>query len=149
MNHSWVMGFPSGHETGRVLTLDMGGTNLRICRVCLSSRKRDFEQIQRKFQLPEELKTGTGEQLWNFVADCLELFLKEHHIESDDDDGIIPLSFTFSVPVEQKSIRSGILQRWTKNLDVSGVEGQDVVPQPEAAFKGHVSLTRKWVELCC
>ncbi|KAJ5657167.1 Hexokinase [Penicillium longicatenatum] len=153
MNPCWIMGFPSGHETGRVLTLDMGGTNLRICRVCLSSRKRDFEQFQRKIQLPEELKTGTGEQLWNFVAECLELFLKEHHIESDDDDdddddddGIVPLSFTYSFSVEQKSIRSGILQRWTKNLDVFGMKGQDVIPQLKAAFKRH-SLPARIVAL--
>ncbi|KAJ6109063.1 Hexokinase [Penicillium sp. IBT 16267x] len=132
---TWVMGFPSGHETGRILTLDMGGTNLRICRVCLSSRKRDFEQIQRKFELPEEVKTGTGEQLWDFIADCLELFLNEHHIASDG-EGFMPLSFTFSFPVEQNSIRSGILQRWTKDFNVSGVEGQDVVSQLEAAFQG-------------
>ncbi|KAJ5638356.1 Hexokinase [Penicillium lividum] len=29
MKITWVMGFPSGHETGDVLTIDMGGTNLR------------------------------------------------------------------------------------------------------------------------
>ncbi|KAJ6003467.1 Hexokinase [Penicillium sp. IBT 35674x] len=133
MNPTWVMGFPSGYETGRILTLDMGGTNLRVCRVYLSSRKRHFEQIQRTFKLPEEIKTGTGEQLWDFIANRLELFLKEHTIASES-DGTMPLSFTFSFPVKQKSIRSGILQRWTKNFNVSGVEGYDVVPQLEAAF---------------
>ncbi|KAJ5557503.1 Hexokinase [Penicillium frequentans] len=133
MNPTWVMGFPSGYETGRILTLDMGGTNLRVCRVYLSSRKRHFEQIQRTFKLPEEMKTGTGEQLWDFIAGRLELFLEEHNITSEH-DGTIPLSFTFSFPVKQKSIRSGILQRWTKNFNVSGVEGHDVVPQLEAAF---------------
>ncbi|KAJ5560694.1 Hexokinase [Penicillium frequentans] len=133
MNPTWVMGFPSGYETGRILTLDMGGTNLRVCRVYLSSRKRHFEQIQRTFKLPEEIKTGTGEQLWDFIAGRLELFLKENNITSEH-DGTMPLSFTFSFPVKQKSIRSGILQRWTKNFNVSGVEGHDVVPQLEAAF---------------
>ncbi|KAJ5889135.1 Hexokinase [Penicillium tannophilum] len=133
MNPTWVMGFPSGDETGRILTLDMGGTNLRVCRVYLSSRKRHFEQIQRTFKIPEEIKTGTGEQLWDFIADRLKLFLTEHNIASEN-DGTMPLSFTFSFPVKQESIRSGILQRWTKNFNVSGVEGHDVVPQLEAAF---------------
>lgn len=148
MNPTWVMGFPSGHETGRILTLDLGGTNLRVCRICLSSRKRDFEQIQQKFKLPEEVKAGTGEQLWDFIADRLDLFLKEHH-DASDNEGFMPLSFTFSFPIEQKSIRSGILQRWTKNFKVSGVEGHDVIPQLEAAFQRKVGLTRRWVELCC
>ncbi|CDM37399.1 Hexokinase [Penicillium roqueforti FM164] len=41
------------------------------------------------------------------------------------------MAFTFSFPVEQKSIRSGILQRWTKDFDIPGVVGHDVVPQLE------------------
>ncbi|KAJ5953674.1 Hexokinase [Penicillium verhagenii] len=132
MNITWVMGFPSGHEKGRILTLDLGGTNLRVCRVCLGNRRRDFEQIQRKFKLPDGIKSGTGEELWDFIAGRLELFLQEYPA---DTEGTMPLSFTFSFPVEQRSIRSGILQRWTKNFNVSGVEGQDVVPQLEAALK--------------
>ncbi|KAJ5083262.1 Hexokinase [Penicillium angulare] len=134
MNITWVMGFPSGHETGRVLTIDMGGTNLRVCDVCLSSRKRDFEQTQRKFKLPDEVKTGTNLQLWDFIADRLEFFLHEHH-QGGQNGGIIPLAFTFSFPVDQKSIKSGVLQRWTKNFNVSGVEGEDIIPQLQAAFQ--------------
>ncbi|KAJ5256693.1 Hexokinase [Penicillium angulare] len=134
MNITWVMRFPSGHETGRVLTIDLGGTNLRVCDVCLSSRKRDFEQTQRKFKLPDEVKTGTNLQLWDFIAGRLELFLHEHH-QGGQNGGIIPLSFTFSFPVDQKSINSGILQRWTKNFNVSGVEGEDIIPQLRAAFQ--------------
>ncbi|KAJ5772679.1 Hexokinase [Penicillium odoratum] len=80
MDVTWVMGYPSGHETGDVLTIDMGGTNLRVCQVCLSNRKREFEQIQRGLKFPDEVKTGTGEQLWDFIAGCLELFLAEYNI---------------------------------------------------------------------
>ncbi|KAJ5718751.1 Hexokinase [Penicillium malachiteum] len=134
MNVTWVMGFPSGHETGRILALDMGGTNLRVCDVCLSTQKRDFEQTQRKYKLPDEVKTGTGEQLWDFIAERLETFLHEHHNGGRTGTNL-PLSFTFSFPVDQKSIRSGVLQRWTKNFNVTGVEGQDIIPQLEAAFK--------------
>lgn len=134
MNVTWVMGYPNGHEKGRVLTVDMGGTNLRVCDVELSAGKRDFEQTQRKFRLPEEIKTGTGEQLWDFVADKVESFLEEEHRNWKADCQRFPLAFTFSFPVEQKSIQSGVLQHWTKSFDVSGVEGQDIIPQLDAAF---------------
>ncbi|CAI7566593.1 unnamed protein product [Penicillium pancosmium] len=133
MNVTWVTSNPNGRESGRFLTLDMGGTNLRVCDVTLSERKREFEQTQRKFKLPKEVKSGTAEQLWDFVADRLQAFLEENPSGSQDNISV-PLAFTFSFPVDQQSIRSGVLQRWTKKFNVSGVEGEDVVPQLEAAL---------------
>lgn len=127
----------------------MGGTNLRVCEVSLSTGDREFEQIQRKFKLPREVKTGTGEQLWDWIAECLQLFLHEHH-GGGQCSNPLPVSFCFSFPVEQKSIRSGFLQRWTKNFNVSGVEGHDVIPQLEAAFKRKVKYPNTkhiWISL--
>ncbi|KAJ5180186.1 Hexokinase [Penicillium capsulatum] len=131
MNVTWVMDFPNGHEEGRYLTVDLGGTNLRVCNVSLSAGKRDYDQAQRKYTLPDEVKTGTGEQLWDFIAEKVESFLHEHQHGAEN----LALAFTFSFPVDQKSISSGILQRWTKKFNVSGVEGQDVVPQLEGALR--------------
>lgn len=139
MNVTWVMGCPSGNEEGRYLTLDMGGTNLRVCEVCLTGGKGGFEVTQDKYQMPSCLKTGTEEQLWDFVAESLDDFLKKHHRGGQTSEKI-PLSFTFSYPVTQPTIRNGILQRWTKDFDVKGVEGKDVTPQLEAALERKVSL---------
>ncbi|KAJ5375595.1 Hexokinase [Penicillium concentricum] len=133
MNVTWIMRYPTGQEKGRILTVDLGGTNIRVCDVCLSVGKRDFEQRQRKYKLPEEVKTSTKEVLWGFIADRIDSFLRENHCEISASTPL-PLAFTFSFPVEQKSIRSGILQRWTKNFSVSGVIGHDVVPQLEEAL---------------
>ncbi|KAJ5778872.1 Hexokinase [Penicillium paradoxum] len=108
MNVTWIMGYPTGREKGRVITVDMGGTNLR-----------------RKYKLPDEVKTSTSEALWDFIADRVGSFLKDSHREMDPSKPL-PLSFTFSFPVDQHSIRSGVLQRWTKNFTVAGVEGKDV-----------------------
>ncbi|KGO74277.1 Hexokinase, N-terminal [Penicillium italicum] len=124
-----------GQEKGRILTVDLGGTNIRVCDVCLSAGKRDFEQRQRKYKLPEEVKTSTKEALWGFIADRIKSFLDENRTDtSASASNPLPMAFTFSFPVEQKSIRSGILQRWTKNFNVSGVVGHDVVPQLEEAL---------------
>ncbi|KAI9934032.1 hypothetical protein MW887_005105 [Aspergillus wentii] len=133
MNVTWVMGYPTGNEQGRFLTLDMGGTNLRVCEVCLSKEEREFELTQSKYKLPAHIKSASQEELWDFVAECLRLFLHEHH--GGDQSANLPLAFTFSYPVTQLGIRSGILQRWTKDFNVPGVEGHDVIPQLEAAFK--------------
>ena len=138
MNPTWVMGFPTGDEQGTFLALDMGGTNLRVCEITLPEEKGEFDIIQSKYRMPEELKTGTAEELWEYIADCIEQFIEYHHEEDLEDLPVIPLGFTFSYPATQHYIDHGILQRWTKGFDIDGVEGNDVVPQFEAALQKRV-----------
>ncbi|KAJ4296125.1 hexokinase [Collariella sp. IMI 366227] len=133
MNPTWVMSYPSGHETGTYLALDMGGTNLRVCEVTLTEQKSEFDIIQSKYRMPEELKTGDADELWEYIADCLLQFIETHHGDTSKLDKI-PLGFTFSYPATQNYIDEGILQRWTKGFDIAGVEGHNVVPMFEAAL---------------
>ena len=135
MNPTWVMGFPDGHETGTYLALDMGGTNLRVCEIILLEEKGEFDIIQSKYKMPEELKTGDSEELWEYIADCIQQFIESHHeVEDLEKLDKIPLGFTFSFPATQQYIDNGVLQRWTKGFDISGVEGKDVAPLFEAAL---------------
>lgn len=135
MNPTWVMGFPDGDETGTFLALDMGGTNLRVCEIILLEAKGEFDIIQSKYRMPEELKTGESEELWEYIADCVQQFIEYHHeVEDLKKVDKIPLGFTFSFPATQDYIDHGILQRWTKGFDISGVEGKDVAPLFEAAI---------------
>ncbi|KAL8682550.1 MAG: hypothetical protein Q9186_001403 [Xanthomendoza sp. 1 TL-2023] len=140
MNPTWVMGYPDGYETGTFLALDMGGTNLRVCEIILPEEKGEFEIIQSKYRMPEELKTGDSEELWEYIADCLQQFIEYHH-ELEDLEQMnsvntkLPLGFTFSFPATQDFIDHGVLQRWTKGFDISGVEGKDVAPLFEAALE--------------
>lgn len=135
MNVTWSFGYPTGHETGRYITIDMGGTNVRVCEVVLTETKGGVDLTQEKFVMPEGLKKSNAQILWDFLADCTEQFLKKHHSQLSK---ILPLAFTFSFPVTQTSIRHGVLQRWTKDFDVEGVEGEDIVPQLSQALKKRV-----------
>jgi len=139
MNPTWCMGFPTGYETGTFLALDMGGTNLRVCEINLPEEKGEFDIIQSKYRMPEELKTGTAQELWDYVADCLQQFIEYHH--EGEELGRLPLGFTFSYPASQDYIDHGVLQRWTKGFDIDGVEGKDVVPPFEAALAERVNPT--------
>ncbi|KAI5298794.1 hexokinase A [Ascosphaera atra] len=130
---TWVLGFPNGEETGNFLALDMGGTNLRVCEISLSKGKGQFDITQSKYRIPEELKSGQSEELWEYIADCVEQFIEYHHAGEKLED--LPLGFTFSYPCTQHYIDHGILQRWTKGFDIKGVEGHDVVPMFEAALQ--------------
>lgn len=141
MNVTWVKGYPSGHEKGNFLALDMGGTNLRVCEVDLSGGQGEFEITQKEYRIPDELKTGTADQLWDFIAEEVRSFVHQR-LNAGQTSSKIPLAFTFSYPVHQPCIDRGVLQRWTKDFDVAGVEGSDVVIQLEAA------LERKVGELC-
>lgn len=131
------MGYPDGHEEGTFLALDMGGTNLRVCEIILPEEKGEFEIIQSKYKMPEELKTGTSDELWEYIADCIQQFIEYHHEveELENQQEKIPLGFTFSYPATQDYIDHGILQRWTKGFDISGVEGKDVASLFDAALK--------------
>lgn len=133
MNPTWCMGFPTGYETGTFLALDMGGTNLRVCEINLPEEKGEFDIIQSKYRMPEELKTGNADELWGYIADCLQQFIEYHH-EGEKLDKL-PLGFTFSYPATQDYIDHGVLQRWTKGFDIDGVEGKDVVPPFEKALE--------------
>lgn len=138
MNATWAMGFPDGNEQGKYLALDMGGTNLRVCEITLTEKKSEFDIIQSKYKMPEELKTGSSDELWEYIADCVQQFIETHH--KDGVEGL-PLGFTFSYPATQNFIDHGILQRWTKGFDIAGVEGKDVVPMfLNAIEKRHVPV---------
>src|SRR3984885_4283081 len=141
MNPTWVMSFPTGNETGTFLALDMGGTNLRVCEIILTEEKGEFDIIQSKYRMPEELKTGQSDELWEYIADCLQQFIESHH--PDEKLEKFHLGFTFSYPATQDYIDHGVLQRWTKGFDISGVEGEDVVPQFQKALQERVRIPQE------
>ncbi|QFZ29959.1 putative hexokinase-2 [Clavispora lusitaniae] len=128
----WVLDFPTGNETGDYLAIDLGGTNLRVVLVKLMGNHK-FDTTQSKFALPKHLRTGTSEQLWSFIAECLQKFIEEFY--PDGVSAPLPLGFTFSYPASQDNITEGILQRWTKGFDIEGVEGKDVVPMLQGAIQ--------------
>lgn len=143
MNVTWVTALPTGRETGEFLTVDLGGTNIRVCWVELlgHSGQEDKTKVrQHQYQIEEELKTGDAEQLWDYVAESIEAFIKE---EGLTDKKEILLGFTFSYPATQERINHGVLQTWTKGFDVKGVEGENVVAQLEDAMKKKVGSSTR------
>lgn len=66
---------------------------------------------------------GTGEQLFDHIAECMHTFIIEMGIEKE----VLPLGFTFSFPLKQRGLTVGYLERWTKGFKCSGSVGEDVV----------------------
>lgn len=126
---SYVDSLPTGNEKGLFYALDLGGTNFRVLRVQLGGKDErviatEFEQVS----IPQDLMFGSSEELFDFIASRLAKFVMEEGGKFHLQHGRTrETGFTFSFPVKQTSIDSGILIKWTKGFAVSGTAGKDVV----------------------
>ncbi|XP_020702699.1 hexokinase-2, chloroplastic isoform X2 [Dendrobium catenatum] len=126
---SYVDSLPTGNEKGLFYALDLGGTNFRVVRVQLGGKQNkvvdsEFEQVS----IPQELMQGTTEELFNFIASKLANFAAKESGKFQLPKGRTrEIGFTFSFPIKQTSINSGILIKWTKGFAVLGTAGKDVV----------------------
>ncbi len=118
------VGRPQGTEQGRFLAMDLGGTHCRVLEVELDGRRGAAVKASSRFTVPREAVRGPGKGLFDFLAGCIGAFFQEHAVA-----GGTPrvLAFAFSFPVEQHSLASGTLLRWTKGFTAAGVQGADVV----------------------
>ncbi|KAF2685703.1 hypothetical protein K458DRAFT_449478 [Lentithecium fluviatile CBS 122367] len=136
MNLSWVHDMPSGKEKSAFLTLNLGGTNLRVCNVTLHEDEPDLETPdtkssldQEQYKLPDHIKTSTAEELWTYVAEKVQDFLQDRGLDTTySKEDPMPVGFTFSYPVT-RNIDHAVLQTWTKGFDIKGEEGQDAAAQ--------------------
>ncbi|EHA8588380.1 putative Hexokinase-3 [Cocos nucifera] len=117
---TFIDNLPDGNEKGTYYALDLGGTNFRVLRVRLGGRGSMIlsHQVERH-PIPQELMSGTSEDLFDFIARTLKQFVEQ---EDDDSEQKIKekkeLGFTFSFPVRQMSVSSGILVMWTQGFSV-------------------------------
>ncbi|KAJ4341564.1 Hexokinase isoenzyme 2 [Didymella glomerata] len=150
MHQTWVHHLPSGNERGTFLTLDLGGTNLRVCEITLHGHEKEGKEKtqlnQKQYKLPEELKKGDADALWNFIAEELEDFVKQKGLMNNfSKQRPMPLGFTFSYPATQARIDHAILKTWTKGFDISGVEDHDVAQQ----LRSKIEERNLPIELIC
>ncbi|KAI4099931.1 MAG: hypothetical protein LQ339_005720 [Xanthoria mediterranea] len=80
-------------------------------------------------------------ELFGFIADQIEMLLKTHcpsQLSVSEDVSIPSLGMTFSFPVYQNAVNTGILLRWAKGFDIPSIVGQDVCEllQREITLRG-------------
>jgi len=121
---------PSGKEKGKFIALDLGGTNFRILEVMLDGNGNIKITAENKFKLQTKDITGTGSHLFDFIANSIKKFLTKNKITNKEN-----LGFTFSFPVKQTSIASGVLPFWNKGFSATNVVGKDVVDLLNKALK--------------
>ncbi|KAE9612861.1 putative hexokinase [Lupinus albus] len=137
---TFVDNLPSGTERGTYYALHLGGTNFRVLRVHLDGQRSSISEHEVERQpIPPHLMTSTSEELFDFIASSLKEFIAK------EGDGSKPdrreLGFTFSFPVKQMSVSSGILIKWTKGFSIVNMVGRDVAACLQDA------LTRKGIDV--
>ncbi len=123
---------PNGNEKGEFLALDLGGTNFRVLAVKLDGKGKTEVLAVSKFAIPKKTMEGTGAQLFDFIAECIDSFLTENNFDSEKS---YDLAFTFSFPVKQTNIAAGKLIVWTKGFTAKGVVGEDIIRLLNEALK--------------
>jgi hexokinase len=101
---SFVTKLPTGNETGTFLSLDMGGTNLRISAVELKGHG-EVQVLELKRVATKELKTGEGSVFFDWIADTMNelVHIKAKHLftaEQLSGKEALALGICWSFPVQ-------------------------------------------------
>ncbi|RDY03982.1 Hexokinase-3, partial [Mucuna pruriens] len=117
---TFVDNLPKGTERGTYYALHLGGTNFRVLRVQLDGQRlsSDLEHEVERKPIPQHVMTSTSEDLFDFIASSLEEFIAKEGDGSNISQERRELGFTFSFPVKQMSVSSGILIKWTKGFSI-------------------------------
>ncbi|VVB15733.1 unnamed protein product [Arabis nemorensis] len=138
---TYVDTLPSGKEEGLFYALDLGGTNFRVHSMQLGGmEERVIATNSEEISIPQELKIGTSEELFGFIASKLANFVANENIPGRfqlEQGTKREIGFAFSFPVNQTSIDSGTVIKWNKGFAVSGMEGKNVVACLNEAMEAH------------
>ena len=147
---TFVTRLPTGQEHSQcILTLDMGGTNVRVGHVCFLGHGKWTLQRD-KWPLPPDLlqdENVPGKLIWQHLAErvyqhlirgpsdasCSTGACSTLYAKGDADDK--PLGFTFSYPIKQEGLAHGCLLQWNKAVrGAKNAIGTDVVANVQAAL---------------
>ncbi|CAH1763683.1 6262_t:CDS:2 [Entrophospora sp. SA101] len=132
---SYITRLPTGIETGDYLALDLGGTNLRVAVVTLVGLGKT-ELMYKQYRIPDELKTGTVEELFDWVALAVKGLLDDSGHNNLENDGQtsnlnkpkeLYMGVTFSFPINQTAVKQGVVMQMGKGFNVIGLENHDGV----------------------
>ncbi|CAN6485909.1 unnamed protein product [Victoria cruziana] len=124
---TFVDKLPAGDEKGVCYALDLGGSNFRVLRVLLEGKQQRIADLQvEKQSIPPHLMTGTSEALFDYIASTLKNFVEKENKEHGLQPGRRVLGFTFSFPMKQTRISSGVLVKWTKGFAIEDMYQKDI-----------------------
>ncbi|NLJ75900.1 MAG: hexokinase [Peptococcaceae bacterium] len=116
---------PTGEESGVFLSIDFGGTNVRVSLVQLlgQGKIRVLKKISAFLRDPGgsydyTAATATGRELFGFLAEQIAELIGVGET--------IPLGLTFSFPTKMQALNKAVLIGWTKEFNTRATVGKDV-----------------------
>ncbi|KAI9029604.1 hypothetical protein CLU79DRAFT_734960 [Phycomyces nitens] len=136
---SFVTRLPNGNETGTFLSLDLGGTNLRISAVELLGNGQ-VQVLELKRCPDTQLKTGKGSVFFDWIADAVKELVTvkaKHLFRPDQVSGkeTLLLGVCWSFPVDQTAVDRGTILRMGKGFTLENTEGNDLGDMFHQAFE--------------
>ncbi|KAI9317950.1 hypothetical protein BX666DRAFT_1567192 [Dichotomocladium elegans] len=118
---SYVTRMPTGEERGTFLSLDLGGSNLRVSavnllghgQVTVSEVKRTITDVER---------TSTVTHFFDWIAEAVEELIGKHTHRKEP----LAMGICWSFPLDQTSIDSGTILRMGKGFTLDGIEGKNL-----------------------
>ncbi|OPJ88003.1 hexokinase-3 [Patagioenas fasciata monilis] len=128
---TYICSTPNGTEKGEFLVVELCKKHVRTLWVTLQGDGNHSPQVtQDIFDMPEDIPQGTGEALFDFIAQCVQKFLTDISRLEDH----LPLGFVFPFSCKQTRLDKAELISWSKDFSCSGVEGKDVVQLLQSAI---------------
>ncbi|KAF9933339.1 glucokinase [Linnemannia zychae] len=128
---SFITRLPTGQETGLYLAIDMGGTNFRTTAVHLLGNGQVGVTME-KHEITQELRGGTGEAMFDWIAGRTAELLKKVAVDMGDSD--LHMGVCFSYAIHQTAVNRGKVLAMGKGFDLSGVLGKDLKDLLEGGF---------------
>ncbi|KAL1842245.1 hypothetical protein VTJ49DRAFT_5723 [Mycothermus thermophilus] len=122
---------PTGHESGRFLALDVGGSTLRVALVELrgSGQSAPESSIIRmdSFKIDSHVRNLRGTAFFDWMAERIQQTLSEDDAQGRDPEHPLLVGLAWSFPIEQTSSRGGKLCAMGKGfLANEGLMGEDL-----------------------
>ncbi|KAF7559958.1 hypothetical protein G7046_g4197 [Stylonectria norvegica] len=129
---SYSYQLPEGTECGRFLSLDVGGSTLRVAlvelrgRVCEDGEESKIISIK-SYHITPAIKDLEGMEFFNWMAQRISDTLEDGPEEGGTPERPLPMALAWSFPIEQTSLAGGKLQGMGKGfLAHRGLLGQDL-----------------------
>ncbi|XP_070201393.1 hexokinase type 2-like isoform X2 [Littorina saxatilis] len=141
MFRTCVSPLPTASELGYIMVFQLRSDWLTIELVIIPSSEAACPSLSFSVQKG----VATGKQLFDFIADKAEQFVKENLTFLKDNRKLkkefnknplqMPVAFVFAFPCKHETISKAYLTKWTKELDWKDVVCKDLKEMLQQAFK--------------
>ncbi|NWZ35216.1 HXK2 protein, partial [Brachypodius atriceps] len=133
---TYICSTPNGTEKGNFLVVELCQSQVRTLLVTLDGDgNMSPHMVYKIFDLPEGITQGSGEALFDFIAQCVSQFLAETiHSDPSKSEERLPLGFVFPFTCRQTQLDKAELLSWSKGFNCNDVVGKDVVQLLQSAI---------------